>query len=173
MNSLIPEPLRRAWRLAWIALLLGVTGCGPGTGGTGTGPGHWLLLFTAVATPGTPTTPEPPGATCLAPCDAAQLRLEPLRVEFASPCHRFVRDGDWALDAAGAATWVGSLQELAAPGRGVTIGSLTLQFAGPDPAAGPVTVTLRDAAGRVLFGPLVLGPGEPGSLSPVAACPGA
>ncbi len=153
-NPLAPDWARRALAaLATALLVLGLAACGPGTGGTGTGPVQGVQLFGAGAQPSF----SPPGAACVGDCVGAQLRLEPEAVELASACLRFTRAGSWSTDAAGLALVEGSLETQGRDGRQTQPATLRLQFNGAADVATSVTATLTDARGVVLLGPVTLG----------------
>jgi hypothetical protein len=148
-----PEWWRRAqWALAGCLLALGLAACGPGTGGTGTGPVQGVQLFGAGAQPSF----SPPGAACAGECAGAQLRLEPEAVELASGCVRFTRSGAWSVDAGGVAVIEGSVETQGRDGRQTQPATLRLQFTGAVESATTVTATLTDARGVVLLGPVPL-----------------
>ena len=157
MPSTIPPKTPEWWRRAvgalTVALLaLGLAACGPGTGGTGTGPVQGVQLFGAGALPSF----SPPGAACVGDCVGAQLRLEPEAVELASACLRFTHAGAWSTDTAGVALLSGSVETQGRDGRQTQPATLRLQFNGAAAAATGVTVTLTDARGSVLLGPVAL-----------------
>lgn len=166
--TLLLEPLRRALRaflrnlrpLSATALLglAALAGCGPGTGGTGTGPINGAYSFATIA--GTA------GATV--PADDVSLKLEEQRVTLVAGCLSFVYTGAWGVDAQGllvldgtvTATAAGPAGAMPAQGQVPFAARLRLQFSEPTPASAQVTVTLADTAGRVLLGPVVVPRGE-------------
>jgi hypothetical protein len=160
-NPLLDPLLRRLAALLLSALL---AACGPGTGGTGTGPD--AMVFSS----GQASTTQPPaGATCAAACPAVQLRLEPALVELATACLRFSATTAWNVDASHRAVVAGTVQ-------GTVSGSpmpatVRLQFDADPQASTQVTVTLLDAEGRALVGPVILprddsaAPVQPGACS--------
>lgn len=157
MPSTILLKTREWWRRALAALagslLLGLAACGPGTGGTGTGPVQGVQFFGGGAQPSF----SPPGAACVGDCVGAQLRVEPDAVELASGCLRFTHAGSWAVDASGVAVIEGSVETQGRDGRPKQPATLRLQFSGAVEAASSVTATLTDARGVVLLGPVPLG----------------
>jgi len=135
---------------AALAATLALAACGPGTGGTGTGPIGATLGFSGSATASTAA----PGAACTTDCAQASLRLDTERVELAAPCLRFVFAGTWGVDTTGLAVLAGTAET--AGGATVPDSTLRLQFSDATAASAQVTLTLADAAGRTLAGPLTL-----------------
>jgi hypothetical protein len=136
-------------RLLLLALCAAFAGCGPGTGGTGTGPVQGVYLYSGTLN----AAPTPPGATCQVACDAATLRLEDERVEFSAACRRFVFTGTWDIGAAGDTVLAGEVQGGAA--GAAAPGTLRLQFSDRDPARAEVTATLQ-REGETLAGPVTV-----------------
>lgn len=166
-----------------------LTACGPGTGGTGTGP-HTVSAFSASYTngvgasasvgagsptpAGTPTAsplpnpspaPAPSPAPCTVGCDSNaatrtfSLQLQTDGITLTSPCAGFSYSGSWSVSAAGETSVPGvyttsSVQQAAV---------LTAVFANASADSTSVTVSIRNAAGALLLGPLVLqrGTGSP------------
>ena len=119
-----------------LALILTLPGCGPGTGGTGVGPGSSTggtrILFSglitgisttgadAVGLPGisqpTPGTTSNGGtssaSTCATDCSGitATLNLEGERVQLDGPCVNFVSQSPLTIDASGFAVLTGTYQ---------------------------------------------------------------
>jgi hypothetical protein len=114
-----------------------LSACGPGTGGTGTGPSavggptpFTNSYFTSSGagtvtsaplpnpvTPSTPTaTPSLPASTCTAGCasnldtQALSLYLQADSVTLSSPCATFKFAGPWSISASGEATLLGVLE---------------------------------------------------------------
>lgn len=142
---------RAARALGACLLLLGLSACGPGTGGTGTGPDQGIFSFASRSNVGAATLPG----------DVATLTLRPQQVEFAAGCRRFVHDGGWSLAAAGQVVVAGTVETRTAAGTVSAPATLRLQFDSADPgAAGKVTATLVDASGATLAGPFELPRGE-------------
>lgn len=140
-------------------LLLLLAACGPGTGGTGTGPDQGVFSFSS----------RPAAGAAVLPGDVATLTLRPLQVEFAAGCNRFVHDGGWSFAAAGQVVVTGNVETRAA-GRTVTApATLKIQFDSADvSAASRAALTLVDAAGATIAGPLELPRGEaPAGAGPV------
>ncbi len=139
----LPERLLSLGRAALAGLILALTAsCGPGTGGTGTGPD---ISFSSLASSSTAGITAPGLAGCAA-CTRADLHLQEGRIELAVPCGRFVFLGQWAADSAQLAL-AGSFE----PRVGSAVpATLRLQFNAPASGSDQVTVTLLDAAGAPL-----------------------
>lgn len=155
-----------------IALLisLGLAACGPGTGGTGTGPSLGFSgSLTATTTAGTSSVTAP-GAGCPPDCQQAYLRLEPERVELAAPCLRFVSTGSWLTDAAGLTVVTGTLETTEGRVVATTQATLRLQFSTAAATSPVVTLTLSDALGHLLQGPIPLLRNEAASIATAPAC---
>lgn len=157
--------------LRWVAAacLIALGGCGPGTGGTGTGPEGSFIVG-----PATSTAPNGLGsarAECLVDCAAPTLLLEAGKVSLAGTCLRFSHAGSWSVGDDGVALVTGTL-ETTSGGQTVTgPGTLRLQFAGaPDDAATAVTVTVFDAAGSIVLGPQVMSRGDAAAPQVPARC---
>lgn len=146
MTNLFERPAR--W-LACLATAVLMTGCGPGTGGTGTGPIGVTLGFSG----GTGASTAAPGTGCTTDCAQTGLRLDTERVELAGPCLRFVSTGPWGVDTTGLAILTGTAETGGATAPNVT---LRLQFSGATADSTQVTLTLVDSAGKALAGPLTL-----------------
>ena len=144
---------RRAGRLARLAAvfatLVALAACGPGTGGTGTGPIGATLGFSG----GAGASATAPGAGCVRDCAQASLRLDTERVELVAPCLRFVYTGTWGVDTAGLAILAGTAETGSNTAPNAT---LRLQFSDATAASAQVTLTLTDSAGRTLGGPVTL-----------------
>lgn len=144
---------RLAGRLARLAAACAaawaLAACGPGTGGTGTGPIGATLGFAA----GTGASATAPGAGCVTDCPQASLRLDTERVELAASCLRFVYTGTWGVDTAGLAILSGTAET---GGTTAPNAVLRLQFSDATAASAQVTLTLTDSAGRSLSGPVTL-----------------
>ena len=154
------HPLERRRTILALVVAAIVSACGPGTGGTGTGPEAALSFSTAGATPGSasPSSATPPGMpapSCSSGCTGTSLRLDPTRLEVAAPCLSFVFEGRWQPDPSGAVVVDGAVRQDPAavasePAR------LRLQFPDLPERSAEVTLTLSDAQGRLLLGPLML-----------------
>jgi hypothetical protein len=152
MNDL-PEKLLRACLLAVFVFL---AGCGPGSGGTGTGP-----IATQFFTAATGLT----GATggIAGPAARVDLQLQNTGVDLTTDCGRFVFTGDWAVNAGGTVVLPGRFERTGSS----TVASLRMQFSEGVSDSRVVTVTLLDASGNVLLGPIALNRAD--ALAPRAA----
>lgn len=159
----LTETLLHAWRAFVIAALLALTGCGPGTGGTGTGPSHGTYSFAGMVSNSMGSGPST-GLPCSDDCGVASLRLQPDLVELLAPCRRFVHQGAWALDAQGVASLDGRLETTSfangQPSVMVVPAVLRLQFGEGLLEGRDVALSVRDAAGQLLMTPLTLLRGE-------------
>lgn len=148
------------------AATLALAACGPGTGGTGTGPIGVTLGFVGGSSNGNTTGP---GASCVGSCSDVALRLDTERVELTTPCLQFVADGAWFADSAGLALIVGQIRPLAGTSTAATSGNLAtlrLQFSAAPVGSDSVVVSLTDDTGRVLLAPLTLRRNDAPSASP-------
>jgi hypothetical protein len=152
MTSNLIERGASWWRLALLALLLALAGCGPGTGGTGTGP---VAFGYSGSSGGAVFAPSAGAAGCDRICQI-NLLLEEQRVELESSCLRFARTGAWKADEQGLVVLEGTVARVTSRGTVSAPGTLRLQFSGPIAASSQVTMTLLDAAGATLLGPLQL-----------------
>jgi len=150
MNAL-PEFLARVARCLFLSTLLALAACGPGTGGTGTGPINGVYNF---AGSGFST-----GVPCPT-CGQANLRLDSELVELTITCRRFIHTGPWEIDADGVAMVEGRFET-----TGFTDGVaqarsepavMRLQFSDARADSREVSVTVRDANGNHLITPLTL-----------------
>ncbi len=163
-----PEPLARICRLLILGLFLALQACGPGTGGTGTGPVVASVLgFSGVTGSGTNAAAGPP---CQINCGATALRLESTRVQLTTPCLNFVYSGEWALDAAGQLVLAGTVESTSATGKTTGNASLRVAFSEKDAASQQVTLILTDSAGRTLVGPVTLKRNDAGADTAAPAC---
>jgi len=164
----IPEAAGWILRLVLAAWLVALGGCGPGTGGTGTGPeGSFIVGPTSSTAPNGLGTAR---AECLRDCAAPALLLEADNVSFAASCLRFSHAGSWSVGDDGVALIGGTLETTQGSQTTTASGTLRLQFAGsPDDAQTAVTVTLFDASGSTVLGPQAMNRGESAlPLAPVA-----
>jgi hypothetical protein len=157
----------RALSAAWACCLLLLSGCGPGVGGTGTGEtGTALEAFGALpasvcsgelaplmacASPAAGAAPAP-GAAAVLLADTVdgrqvQLTLSGDTVELGAPCARVQFRGAWGAVAGQPGKYFGHAD------LGGTLAAAALQA---QPSGGDVTLTLRDATGRVLLGPVLV-----------------
>lgn len=175
---------RRPWRqrlhgtLGLLPLLMALTACGPGVGGTGTGesPLPGLAAFGATSQPvcgagfaaalncpvGTTANPTPAadGTASVRFIDAGQgaslvVEISGNAVRLDALCQGLHFSGDWGSTASSGSRFYGSylldgsLQRVNA--------SFAVQ-AVPGSTTGELTATLRDADGRLVLGPLTLRP---------------
>lgn len=168
-RDLLEAGLRLVGLLSVLAVVLTLISCGPGSGGTGTGPSTVLgsANFSSVA-----------GAISSPSASNTQLRVEPSLVDVSAPCLRFVHEGSWMVDTSNVSVMSGELEVSARGVTRLTAGSLRLVFDGPtgghqvltlfDPSTSQqVTVTVYDEAGREVLGPVTLRRQE-GAFAPVA-----
>jgi hypothetical protein len=148
--------------LAWLALLLAA--CGPGTGGTGTGPEAGAPV--AIAAPGVyngvytanpssaPATPT--GCASCTSTQAVNLQVQTDSLQVSSPCFTFTYAGPWSAAADGSVAVQGTYTQLSAKaptGTSSQAATLTLRFAAGNDS---VQVTIQDAAGQTLLPPVTL-----------------
>jgi hypothetical protein len=164
----IPEAAGWLLRLVLAAWLVALAGCGPGTGGTGTGPeGSFIVGPTSTMAPNGLGTAR---AECLRDCAEPTLLLEAGKVSLATGCLRFTHAGPWSVGEDGVASIGGTLETTRDGQTQTATGTLRLQFAGaPDDAQTAVTVTLFDGSGNTVLGPQVMNRGE--SAVPVVPAP--
>jgi hypothetical protein len=142
MNDL----LRRALPILGIciAALAALTGCGPGSGGTGTGAPE---MFSAPAIAGSGGTT---GGSGTGQPDA-QLDISATTIELRARCGQIVFDAQ-AVNLAPDANIAGTVTS-----AGTTSpASLHLQFDAQPGSSTQVTITLVDASGRIILGPIVM-----------------
>jgi hypothetical protein len=140
-------------RATGLALLVALAGCGPGTGGTGTGP---VALAYSGGSSGPSFAPSPGGCE-LPSCDRVDLLLvEDTSVEVTVGCSRFVHVGPWALDEAGLLVLAGTVETVTTAGTTTVPATARLQFGSRDLANASVMVLLLGADGRALAGPTTL-----------------
>lgn len=166
-----------------LSLVLGLPGCGPGTGGTGSGypmntaqSGHaaWALgSWSSVASSADSTNAAAPGcvSTAQAPCapEAVRLDIAVSGINVDAGCWAFSYDGPWA-DSAGTLRVTGLYTASAAAGAVTTqTADLLIETRDTD-----VVLTVLDASGRVLQWPVTLmrSPGGAGTPSPSTGCAG-
>jgi hypothetical protein len=159
----LPEIVTRMARLLVLAALCALAGCGPGTGGTGTGPQDGLYSFGgrvgnsfgACVSVGVPCTDD---------CPAVSLVLEREKIELLAPCRRFVHNGTWSIDGNGAVVVQGRYELTSVAGGQTTVQTrdavLRLRFSEGGPDSREVALTLADQAGDALLNPLTLQRGE-------------
>lgn len=145
--NLLPDFLRRFRLLAAGSLMALIGACGPGTGGTGTGPDISFSSAVAGVSAGV-AVPAAPGCSA---CTRIDLRLQDGRVEMDLPCGRFTFTGAWSAEAV-VLELAGSFQ----PGSGPAVpATLRLAFAPNAGTANEVTASLS-AADAVLLATQVL-----------------
>jgi hypothetical protein len=162
MMTNLPESLRR---LAAVLLLACLAACGPGTGGTGTGPIHTPGSFST----GASMAIAPPDASCLSQCEQVQLLLQEQRVELLATCRRFVFSGDWVVDGNGLAVLQGTLETRTAAGSNAEPATLRLQFNGTEAASTQVGVQLGGES-TPAAAPVVLQRDAPSAAALAPAC---
>lgn len=173
MNTPIESTTRRRstlrW-LAWGALLLGLAagliGCGPGTGGTGTGYmpldgdvagrvhwylGPWGASNVPASGANTATSCATPG-TGLCAATNVVLTLEASRIQLEASCWTFRHEGVWSVAANGELRVAGTYTAQASGGiQADQAATVVAQPQGLD-----VALSVLDASGAVLQGPMVL-----------------
>lgn len=174
-----------------LALTLWLPGCGPGTGGTGSGNELGLADFGAKAapvcgasfssslacSPPTQTTTVSPGDPLPVPSaagtetrrfvDSLQVyrvmaQFDGNTVSLDARCQHLTFHGEWGVTALGEARFFGSY--LPDGGARRTAGSIDVQVVGA-----ALQITLRDAAGQLLLGPVALVQ-APAALPPFGDC---
>lgn len=153
-------------RLLALPIILGLAACGPGTGGTGTGPVNGVLNFAGSGF----TT----GVPCAA-CGQTHLRLENELVELTLTCRRFVHTGPWEIDAQGLAVVDGTFETTGFANGTAQVSTvpavLRLQFSDGRADSREVGVKVQGANGNQLIAPLTLEQ-RPAAASPEACAPG-
>ena len=173
---------RRVWTFAAVAALLftlvvALSGCGPGTGGTGVGP---ITSTSSVASPtflyigaitvaspvllpaSTAAEATPAAAPCTVNCSMAVVTLviNDEQAQLTSKCFGFASQNPFTFAASGSTVVAGSFQTLnTAAGQTIAssvVASLTLQFGNGQADSPHVTVSVRDSAGTLLLGPAIL-----------------
>ncbi len=159
--------------LAWLVpltvplLVLLLVACGPGTGGTGTGPvagapvpaGSPTLssVYNGVYTANPSSAPATPtGCASCTSTQAVNLQVQTDSLQVSSPCFTFTYAGPSSAAADGSVAVQGTYTQLsaAAPtGTSSQAATLTLRFAAGNDS---VQVTIQDAAGQTLLPPVTL-----------------
>src|SRR6187551_505600 len=130
----LPELLGRWARLLMFCLLAALAGCGPGSGGTGTGPILRVTQFNGSSMQGAGIA----GPICEGDCKVT-LMLEAQRVELLAGCRRFLHVGDWAIGEDGKAVLEGQVEITTADGKASVPATLQLQFSEKDANTAHVT----------------------------------
>jgi hypothetical protein len=173
-------------RLAALALLAWLAGCGPGVGGTGTGvePPD-LASFGASPAPlcgssfasalrcppaNGATVPTSEGTAAVVFVDSASggqinVTFEANRLGLEAICQGLLFAGNWGIDAAGALRFYGSVRPRGSALDLPAVLSVQLQ---PGGGTGELNIVLQNLQGDVLLGPVVLGPAT-GAVA--SACP--
>ena len=112
-------------------------------------------------------------SSCRANCNNLVLRLDEAQVELQAACVRFVHEAGLPAGTAGDILLPGRIESTDAGGTAAAPGSLRLQFVGGTFAeATHVTVSLHDATGATVLGPVVLLRGDTAAaLPPSCAAP--
>jgi hypothetical protein len=176
---------------ALLAALLALPGCGPSSGGTGTGEtGSALVLFGATAVnvctasfakslgcPPTgsgavPTSPDAQGSTMVNFSDTAQggnisVAIQAQTIELSARCRGLHFLGDWGITASNDARFFGNYRIDNAGGS--VPASLSVQSSAGG-GNNELQVTIRDADGRVVLGPVTV-QRVPAPAAPTLACP--
>lgn len=147
--------IRRLDRAArWLAMCLATSwllaACGPGGGGTGTGP----IVFSGSSLQGALSASAP--AACAPQCGAIDLVVQEARVELATDCRLFRHEGDWGVEADGHAALSGLLTTTIGPDVTRMQARLTLQFSDGQLDSARVVATVLDEAGQPVLGPFTL-----------------
>ncbi len=163
MNHLLERGIR--WFLAVLVVPCMLAACGPGGGGTGTGP----LTFSGTSFQGLVASSAP--GNCNPQCGVADLVVEDTLVRFASDCRLFSFVGAWKTDAQGAVALHGELVTTVGASKVTVPSALELKFSEGQPDSQRATALLRDDQGQVVLGPFNLQRGA--GVSPAfGSCPG-
>lgn len=127
-------------RMLIVLLAWALAACGPGSGGTGTGPIGNLNFVGTTASTGHASSSE------------VYLQLQDTSVEFISGCGRFFYNGSWTVNADKAAILEGRLET----GTHSVPATLFLEFGAAVTNSEDVMVTLRDPSGMLLVGPVLM-----------------
>ncbi|MBC5768301.1 hypothetical protein [Ramlibacter albus] len=159
MNDL----LERFLRAGLLAVSLVLAACGPGSGGTGTGP-IATQFFSATSTVTGPAGGIVGGA--VGASARVDLQLQNTSVELTTDCGRFVFTGEWSANAGSTVVLPGRFERT----NSSTVASLRLQFSDGLSDSRAVTVTLLDASGNVLLGPVTLNRADTLAPRPATGC---
>lgn len=174
-------------KLLACALLALVAGCGPGTGGTGTGLSADRLAQFGALPASVCTAAFADQLTCVTGAQTPDVNQGTLVVHYAdiptgrnvtvdiadngielnARCQKLRFVGDWGITASNDARFFGHVtQDQVAQAQPATLSVMSVPQAGAD----ELSVTLRAADGRILFGPVTL-QREAVPVAPTAACP--
>jgi hypothetical protein len=160
--TILPDHFLHALRLLSFVALLALSACGPGTGGTGTGPINGLSYGGTVGTTFGPGMSV--GLPCAENCLSVNLRLDEEKVEFIAPCYRFVHLGPWPIETSGVAELQGTLEITSfmnnQPKVDTIAAIMRLQFSEAKADSREVTLTVRGVDGRNLLNALTLQRGD-------------
>jgi hypothetical protein len=177
--------------LSWLMAAL-LVACGPGTGGTGTGPeptsqspvlAGSTISYTGIAPLPLSGIPTPaatpiPGSTCTALCGTGtgttslSLQLQSQSIALHASCANFSYSGPWSISAQGEVNVEGRYETVITvngqPSTSSQAARLNLLFDTPSADSSAVTITLRKIQGIVLLGPVRLDRGAAAINTPVA-----
>lgn len=168
----------KAYLLIALAMLATLSGCGPGTGGTGTGPS---IGYSSPASPvsgpitysGTPSSPAAvfggtsaervasvfgPSVSAL---KNAVLSLDVQRIDLRKACQTFTYVGDWTIGPDGSTRLLGTYSSTRILPDGQAdvatfVATALLQFASGNASSNNVSAVVKDSAESVLMGPFEL-----------------
>jgi hypothetical protein len=160
------------WVVALFALLTLtclLAACGPGSGGTGTGPVNGgILMFSGTSLQGAMSSSAP--GNCAPACGAVDLVVQDAKVELATDCRIFSHTGEWGVAANGSASVRGTLTTTAGSATSTAPATLDLQFSDGRADSERVTATILDESGRAVLGPFALRKGA--AIAPAfGSCP--
>ena len=168
--------------LAVVLILLGLSGCGPGTGGTGVGP-VTSSASAAMAYSGVATVASPSGVTTSAsvPPPVVTLKLEPEGVQLQGSCFNFTSNAPLAPAVSTLTVVPGTYQRFTTlSGQTATSSvpaNLVLQFSSGQSDSLGVSLSVRTTGDAILFGPVTLQRADtasvavPAAAGPAAICP--
>ena len=168
----------KTYLLIALAILATLTGCGPGTGGTGTGPSIGSIAPSApisgpVTYSGTQNAPAAvfggtsaervasvfgPSVSAL---KNAVLSLDTQRIDLRKACQAFTYAGDWSIAQDGSVRALGtySLTRILPDGQAevtTLVAHLALTFTSGNISSPSVTAIVKDSGESVLMGPFEL-----------------
>jgi hypothetical protein len=147
-NRIVDRAAR--WVLAVLGACCVLAACGPGGGGTGTGP----VTFSGLSIQGALSSAAP--GNCAPQCGAVDLVVQEERVDLATDCRVFSHEGVWDLDANGSVSLRGALTTTIGAASTVEQATLQLQFSEQQVDSARVTALVLDEGGRPLLGPFNL-----------------